>query len=229
MRAAIYYTPPPGSALTRAAAQWLGRDAFVGEPTRPPDATIDPIVADPARYGFHATIRAPFRIAEGCDLADLDERLARFAASRAEVRLPAIEIARLGPFFALVPAARSDALAELEAAALETFEPFRAPLTAAEIARRRPESLSERQRGYLLDWGYPHVLDDFRLHLTLTGPVEETQTRAVGAMLAERFAAFDGAPLSIDALAIFIEPAPDRPFRVHSLHPFGARAPNRQT
>ena len=75
MRVAIYATPPAGAALTRAAALWLGRDAFVGEATRESDAEIDPVVAEPARYGFHATMRAPFRIAEGFDLADVDERL----------------------------------------------------------------------------------------------------------------------------------------------------------
>jgi putative phosphonate metabolism protein len=222
LRAAIYFTPPAGAALTRAAALWLGRDAFVGDATRPPDAALDPIVAEPARYGFHATMRAPFRIAEGFDLADIDERLARFAASRPKVTLPEMALRQLGPFFALVPTAPSEKLAALEADLLEAFDALRAPLTAAEIARRKPDRLSERQRAQLDRWGYPHVLEDFRFHMTLTGPVEPARTDAVAALLQERFGVFDGAPLAIDGLAVFIEPSPGETFRVHSLHPFGA-------
>ena len=222
MRAAIYFTPPAGAALTRAAALWLGRDAFVGDATRPPDAALDPIVAEPARYGFHATMRAPFRIAEGFDLADVDERLARFAASRPKVTLPEMALRQLGPFFALVPTAPSEKLAALEADLLEAFDALRAPLTPAEIARRKPDRLSQRQRAQLDRWGYPHVLEDFRFHMTLTGPVEPARTDAVAALLQERFCVFDGAPLAIDGLAVFIEPSPGDDFRVHSLHPFGA-------
>lgn len=222
MRAAVYYTPPAGSPLTRAASTWLGRDAFSGEATRPADPELDSVVAEPARYGFHATIRAPFRIAEGHDLASLDERLSRFAASRGPVRLPAIVVEALGPFFALVPAAASPALSDLEASVLEAFEPYRAPLTPDEIARRRPDTLTERQRENLMRWGYPHVLDAFRFHMTLTGPVDETRSPAVKKQLDERFADFDGAPLAIDGLALFIEPEPGDPFKVHSLHPFGS-------
>ena len=222
MRAAIYFTPPAGAPLTRAAALWLGRDAFVGDATREPDADLDPIVAEPARYGFHATMRAPFRIAEGFDLADVDERLARFAASRPKVQLPEMALRQLGPFFALVPAAPSEGLAVLEADLLEAFDGLRAPFTEAEIARRKPDRLSERQRAQLDRWGYPHVLEDFRFHMTLTGPVEAERTADVKAALDERFGAYDGAPLQIDSLAVFIEPAPGEDFRVHSLHPFGA-------
>ena len=223
MRAAIYFTPPAGDPLARAAASWLGRDAFIDAATRAPDAFLDPLVAEPARYGFHATIRSPFRLAKGFDLADVDARLASFAASRAPVTLAKIALERIGPFFALVPAAAaSDGLADLEAAVLDAFEPFRAPLNAAEIARRRPEGLGERQRAQLRQWGYPHVLGDFRFHMTLTGPVDPGTSETVEAMLRERFAPFDGRPLRIDSLALFVEPEPEAAFRVHSLHHFGA-------
>lgn len=224
MRVAIYATPPAGAALTRAAALWLGRDAFSGEPTRDPDPAIDPLVAEPARYGFHATMRAPFRIAEGSDLEDVDARLADFCASRPAVTLPAIELAAIGSFFALVPAGPSVPLAELEAELLEAFEIFRAPLTEAEIARRRPDRLTDRQKAHLTAYGYPHVLEDFRFHMTLTGSVPDAERARIASLLAERFAAFDGAPLVIDSLALFIEPEPGAPFRVHSLHHFAGPA-----
>ncbi|BDA85654.1 hypothetical protein Sa4125_31960 [Aureimonas sp. SA4125] len=223
MRVAIYFTPPAAAPLARAAGEWLGRDAFHGAATRPADPVIDPLVAGPARYGFHATMRAPFTLAKGFDLAELDESLAGFAAARQAVRLPAIQLARLGRFFALVPSAPSLDLAELEADTVRTFEPFRRAATDAEIAKRRPQDLSERQRTHLRDFGYPFVFEDFRFHMTLTGPVDEAQTETVHALLTDRFAAFEGAALLVDGLALFVEPAPGEPFRVHSLHPFDAR------
>lgn len=56
-----------------------------------------------------------------------------------------------------------------------SFDRFRAPLRDAEIAKRRPERLSEAQRQNLDRWGYPYVFDEFRFHMTLTGPVDEKQ------------------------------------------------------
>lgn len=220
MRAAIFFTPPASAALTRAAAQWLGRGVFDGEPTRDSDPAIDTLVAEPARYGFHATMKAPFRFADGADLADLDASLADFCASREPVAIDRLVIAALGPFFAFVPERSPPTLSELAEATVRTFDAWRAPLTDEEYRRRRPDRLSERQRENLTEWGYPNVLKDFRFHMTLTGPVEAGERASVEARLRERFADVDGAPLSLDRLGIFIEPEPGGPFRLHSLHPF---------
>ena len=222
MRAAIYFTPPAGAPLTRAAAQWLGRSAFDGEPTRPGDEWLDPLVETPARYGFHATMKAPFRLVDDVDLVDLDARLAAFCASRDTVDIDRFVIERLGPFFAFVPAAQPAALVELAEAVVRTFEPLRAPASEEEIRRRKPERLSERQREQLVQWGYPYVFNDFRFHMTLTGSVEAAQRDAVEARLRAHFDAMDGAPLTIDTLAVFVEPQPGAAFRLHSMHPFAA-------
>jgi putative phosphonate metabolism protein len=221
MRAAIYFTPPADDPLARAAALWLGRDAFSDAPTRPPDPSIDPLVADPARYGFHATVRAPFRLAEGVALADARNALLRFVANRRAFALPRLVLARLGGFQALVPDEPSAAFDGLEGDVLEAFEPFRAPLTEAERARRRPERLTERQRGHLDRWGYPFVREDFRFHMTLTGSLDEAAANAAEAELRRRFGSFEGRPLRIDALALFVEDAPSQPFRVALRAPFG--------
>lgn len=219
MRAAIYFTPPPGAPLTLAAAEWLGRDAF-GSAT--PPAPFPAQTRSPRRYGFHATIKAPFRLAEGRTLAALDQALAAFAASNPAVHLPALALARLEGFFALVPAAPSPPLASLAASVVESFEPFRAPLTKDEIAKRRPETLSPAARHNLERWGYPHVMDAFQFHMTLTDRVPDQDAGGVESELRARFAPFIGQPLAVDGLAVFTEPLPGADFAVHALHPLRA-------
>lgn len=218
MRAAIYFTPPPDAAVSRLAAEWLGRDAFMGEATRSPEPAIDAFTSEPARYGFHATMKAPFRLAEGRDLAALDAALASFCADKAAPVIGTLALKRIDGFFALVPAAPEPALDALAAETVRVFEPFRAPLSADEIARRRPERLSARQRAHLDSWGYPFVFEDFRFHLTLTGRVTDEMGPDIEAALRTRFAPVLGQPLPIDGLAIFVEPEPSAPFTVYARH-----------
>ena len=99
------------------------------------------------------------------------------------------------------------------------FDRFRAPLNAAEIARRRPERLNAVQRHNLERWGYPSVFEEFRFHMTLTGPVEEKDRPRIARILDEFFAPVLAEPVEIANLALFVEPEPGAPFEVHSLHP----------
>ena len=221
MRAAIYYTPPAGSPLAMTAHRWLGRNPFDGEATRELDEARDPLVGSPARYGFHATIVAPFDLADTADLSQVDARLSEFCAAQRPFLLTARVPEKLGPFFALIPGEPSEELFAMEEAAVRAFAPFRAPLSEAAIARRRPDRLTERQRAYLEEWGYPYVFEEFRFHMTLSGALSEEQAEALRPALDEAFAAFDGETLTIDQLAIFVEREPGAPFRVHSVHRFG--------
>ena len=221
MRAAVYATPASGSELARLASLWLGRDAFTGAATRPPDPVRDPVVAEPARYGFHATLRAPFRPKIGLDV--LSDRLAAFCDTRAAPVIRSLTLDRLGSFLALVPGEREPALHALEAEVLDAFEPFRAPLNADEVARRRPDRLSERQREHLEHWGYPFVLEEYRFHMTLTGSLPGPSD-AIHRELEQHFGSVLGRPLVVDGLGLFVEFAPGEPFRVHAFHPFGPAA-----
>ncbi len=222
MRVAVYYTPAPGSALNHLASTWLGRDAFSGR-TRQIDPARGALVAEAARYGFHATLRAPFRPTPVSTLGSLSDRLAAFSTGQAAPVIGRLVLGRLGDFFALVPAAPEPALHALEGHVLDAFEPFRRPLTADERARRRPERLSPRQRDHLDAWGYPFVRDEFRFHMTLTGPVPGPADDLRDG-LAAHFAAVLDRPLPLDGLGLFVEPGPGAPFRVESFHPFGPPA-----
>ena len=229
MRAALYFAPPANHPLSDAAAAWLGRDALSGARrdrglvSGVDPATIDALTADPRRYGFHATMKAPFRMAEGRNLDGLRLCLDAFCRARAPILIPELRLERIGPFFALTPGQDLPDLLSLAADAVRAFDPFRAPPTAEEIGRRRPERLTPRQRAYLADWGYPYVFEEFRFHMTLTGPVPEEQQVAMEAVLRARFADFIGRPLMVDALCLFVEPDPPGDFVVDTATPLSGR------
>ncbi len=220
MRYAIYATPSADHPLTDAAARWLGRDAFSGADHPLPvvngfsGGAIEAYLADPARYGFHGTLKAPFTLAEGQTEAALIESLEAFAATAGPVRVPELVIRRLGRFFALVPNERVDALDALAGRIVADFEPFRAPLSEADIARRRAAGLTLDEETNLIRWGYPYVFDAFRYHMSLTGRVPKEDAEAMEAELKRHFAEFDGKPYVLDRLAVFVEPERGAPFLV---------------
>jgi putative phosphonate metabolism protein len=229
-RFAIYAVPGTGpadaaGALLRAKAeQWLGRGAWgdpraAGVPAGWTREAVDAITASARRYGFHATLKAPFHLAEGCTPGQLDAALARFAAARSRVVVPHLRLARLGSFFALVSGTDAAELHALADEVVTGFDDFRAPATEAELARRDPASLTPRQRELLKAWGYPYVLDEFRFHLTLTDRIPAGQQPEVERVLSEWFTASIGSTVPIDALALFTEPEPGAPFALQAVCP----------
>ena len=215
-RYAIFYTPPPGPFADFGAA-WLGWDIGTGR-AAPPRALpalprpLEEITESPSRYGFHGTLKPPFRLAPGQTEAALLRSFAALCAATRAARLDGLELARLGRFLALVPIGDSAAVAALAARALRAFEPFRAPLNAAELARRRARGLSARQEELLCDWGYPFVLDQFRFHMTLTSRLPRAEAKAVEAALLPQLGPILPAPLCLDALTLVGE-RPDGRFQ----------------
>jgi putative phosphonate metabolism protein len=230
LRYALYATPSADHPLTLAAARWLGRDAFTGADHPLPQidgfqgGTIEAYLADPARYGFHGTLKAPFSLAETADEAGLIASLDAFAASADAITVPELVVRRLGRFFALVPNERVAALDELASRIVVEFEPFRAPLAEADIARRRAAGLTLDEETNLLRWGYPYVFDAFRYHMSLTGRVPKEDAAAMEAALRTFFAEFDGKPFVLDQLALFVEPERGAPFAVRHVAPLRGRA-----
>ncbi|RKE79409.1 putative phosphonate metabolism protein [Rhizobium sp. AG855] len=232
LRYALYFTPAEDAPLTRTASTWLGRDAFSGAVLTQedhPEIGFDEISAlteDPRRYGFHATLKAPFSLKDGCSEADLLAAMTAFCRNHSTFAIPSVVMGQLGPFFALVPETPHPPLQDFAAAVVEFFEPFRAPLSDADIARRNPERLGERQRQNLFTWGYPHVFDDFRFHMTLSGPVPEQRADVMAQLLERRFSPFTRRALAIDSLTLFIEPERGAPFIVHSRQPLSPAPTN---
>ncbi|MGR6466934.1 DUF1045 domain-containing protein [Rhizobium sp. PAMB 3182] len=225
MRYAVFFTPPADDPLTETAAIWLGRDAFTGAALNPPSAAgldLASLTAEPRRYGFHGTLKAPFHLTTGRSEADLVTAFDAFVRDYPAFTIPKMVVGALGPFFALVPATDAgDGISALARACVEAFEPLRAPLSEADIARRNPERLNERQRTYLAEWGYPYVFDEFRFHMTLTGAVPEAERPAMRQMLDATFAPFAGQPMRVGHLALFAEPERGAPFTVLRLATLG--------
>ncbi|MEP9372319.1 DUF1045 domain-containing protein [Mesorhizobium sp. KR1-2] len=227
MRYAIYFTPGPDDALTRIAANWLGRDPFTGATHEAPanghlSATeIAFHTAAPRRYGFHATLKAPFRLAEGESEAALDEAMANYAATLEPVVLPRLVVGQIDGFFALVPSGTSPELNRFAGDIVAGFERFRAPLTEREIERRNPDALSQVEFQNLCQWGYPYVFDTFRFHMTLTGRVGAEEAHRLRAAIDDMFAEELDRPFAVDGLALFVEREPGAPFIVHSHYALG--------
>lgn len=228
LRYAIYYSPAPTAPLIETASRWLGRDAFSGQSlpisadTSLTHDEITALTADPRRYGFHATLKAPFRLAPGVSEAELLAAFSDFCATTRPLDIPHVVLGQIGDFFAIVPDRVYSELQTFAGSVVEFFEPFRAPLSEADIARRRSERLSPAQLENLHRWGYPYVFDEFRFHLTLTGQVPEARQAAFRDVLASRFSGFVDRSLSIEGLGLFREDEAGTPFTVQSWLPLGA-------
>ncbi|MBT0956735.1 DUF1045 domain-containing protein [Alphaproteobacteria bacterium KMM 3653] len=176
-RYAVFFTPQ--GPLAEAGAEWLGWNIAQGRPAPQPDLLgLDAaaLTATPRRYGMHGTIKPPFFLAEGQSAEALRRALGALCADAAPVSLRGMEVSSLGHFIALTPTGESQDLAALAARVVTQLDSFRAPPSAAELARRRQATLTPAQEANLARWGYPYVLDQFRFHITLTGRIEgETQ------------------------------------------------------
>tara|TARA_B100000949_G_scaffold201195_1_gene189135 strand:+ start:4092 stop:4787 length:696 start_codon:yes stop_codon:yes gene_type:complete len=228
VRYAIYHAPKPETDFARRADAWLGRDPFSGEPVEQPAMPgftaeeFTAVTAEPRRYGFHGTLKAPFKLADGATEANLIAELASFTASREPVKVGEMKAKTLHGFVALVPVGEGDALGGFADEVVRHFDRFRAPLSPEDRARRNPSVLSERQRDQLDRWGYPYIFEDFGFHLTLSRRLDPERAETLRAAAADYFAPVLEGPLFVDALTLFIEKAPGSPFIVLQRFPFAA-------
>ena len=219
-RYAIYYAAQPDSALDRFGRQLIGYDAYGGDELAFPEHIAAQVpdwrdlTADPRQYGFHATLKAPMALLPDADLTSLRAACARFADAPRPVPVITPRVDSISGFIALVPAAPSADLLQLAAECVREFDGFRAPLTAADRARRNPAALTPRQRAHLDRWGYPYVMDDFRFHLTLTGRIAAERREPVLALLRASFLAIGIETLKIDRIALFHQRDAGSRFRV---------------
>lgn len=218
-RVAIYAAPSPDSDWWERGSEWLGRCASrrCGLPM-PEIARVDPAVqmavtADPRRYGWHATLKAPFRLSPQFNLWALREQVAAIGRDHRAFDLGDLQVTRLGAFLALQPERAPAALGALADDCVRRLQPLAEPLNEAELARRRHAALTPEEDALMLAWGYPWVFDKFRFHFSLTGPLTGVADDVVGRLwvaAARQFGALP--PMRLDRLSIFIEPSPGADF-----------------
>lgn len=197
-RYGIYYTPPAGD-FARAGAEWLGWDIAAGRKLGTPE---DALTLRPRKYGFHGTIKPPFALAAGRSLDDLERALAGLATTLSPVRMEGLAVTRMGAFLALTPQGDTGALEQVAASVVRDLDGFRAPASEAELARRRHARLSPQQEENLALWGYPFVMEAFRFHMTLTGPLPEAKIAATLASLSARFEPLAPRPFLMESLSL---------------------------
>jgi len=224
-RYSIYFVPAPQTSLAAFGAHAIGYDVAIGAevPFHDDNAfrALGPAAwtESPARYGFHATLKAPFELAEGATEEGLDEAVSVLARAIAPVQLGKLAVTSLGGFIALTPSGDTSDVDALAAACVEALEAFRAPLRAEDRDRRLAARLTDRQAGNLDRWGYPYVFEEFRFHMTLTGRIEDASHRGrVRETLAALYNSID-VPYRVDALTICRQPDRGSRFAVLSRHP----------
>lgn len=219
-RFAIYFVPPAGSQLGAFGAAVMGYNGGQGAEARRlalpgiEAGEAAEMTAEPARYGFHATLKAPFRLRSSRSVGELCAAVDAFAAGNAPVSVGQMRVQAMGAFVALKPSGACPAVDEMAANCVRTFDEFRAPLTAQERERRLQGSLNARQIELLDSWGYPYVLDQFRFHMTLAGPLSEARREAWQRALADAFAALKDEPVIVDSIALVQQDDPAGRFRV---------------
>ena len=193
---------PPNGPWADFGASWLGWDVVRGRETPQPDMPgLDDITMTPRKYGFHGTLKPPFRLVDTRTIAELEQATSDLAESLPPAICDRLELMTLGRFLALIPTGGTEAVQRVAQACVSGLDEFRAPAEERELARRRAAGLSARQDALLAQWGYPYVMEEFRFHLTLSGrlPLAEIP---LWVERAQRFLPELPAPFVLDQIAL---------------------------
>jgi len=200
-RYSVYFAPGDNSELAE-----FGRQVLQAEPLLHDHPARIKITRKAAHYGFHSTFKAPMELADGFDEGDLLQAVEHFVQTKKPVALTGLAPNVYKGFHALTLPS-STAVDEFAADVVKSFDRFRAPLSEADRARRNPERLSPRQRNYLNLFGYPHVLEDFSFHMTLSHRLENAaESASYHAWLTELFTKSVTQTPFLDQLVVFWQP-----------------------
>lgn len=212
-RCAVYFVPEVHSDWWQSGSQWLGRCAASGASYPSPDiqgvtpSEFQACTADPRRYGWHATLKAPFTLAHGQSLDALRTAMHELADGLPAFDLPPLRVSTLGRFLALRPVGDTTHINAIAAACVTRLHPLAQPLSEDDLARRRNARLSPEQDRLLLQWGYPWVLEFFQFHLSLTGSLDGISADVQTALIQAARARFESlSPCRFAHIALFVEP-----------------------
>ena len=207
-RYAIYYMPH--GAFAEFGAHWLGWDPQTGTETKgialeglPRPREI--LTKSPKKYGLHATLKAPFRLAQGKTEAELMSAFKAFCKTQKSACAGQLQFSNKGEFLSLRPSSPLKQLNQLAADCVTAFERFRRPAAPEDLKRRRKVNLTAAQDHLLLKWGYPYVMDEFRFHITLTGRVNGSEAEQITTTLEAMIKPLLTNPFTINDLVLAAE------------------------
>jgi len=222
-RYALYFAPPANNAWWTLLCQWLGYDACTGKDQPFPrldaitDADQRAITEHPRHYGAHATLKAPFRLATRHTEQELLQAVDAFSAQQAVFTLSALKVEYLKNFVALVPSRADARINRIADECTMQFDQFRAPPNDAEMARRLREPLDQLALELLATWGYPHVLQRYRFHMSLTGSLSAYPPHVVEDVMRaarDHFSSLADVAVPFDAICVFRQRKSDERFRL---------------
>jgi hypothetical protein len=212
-RVALYYAPAESDPLWTRAVAWLGRDPATGATVAQPDVPGLPgITEDAAGYGFHATLKPPFRLRAGVTWDEFRASVGALAASVPPFPLPPLEVRDLFGFLALTEAEPSPALQALCDACVAWPEALREAPSVAELARRRRMGLAPAEEANLVRWGYPYVFSTWFFHMTLSRKLDKDEHATFATAAEDWFADALGETRQVADIALFVQAEPGEDF-----------------
>ena len=152
------------------------------------------------------------RLAHGYGWSDVVSAAAALSDRIAPFELPPLSVQDVFSFLALRETTPSEPLQALADACVKQLDPFRAPPSDAEFARRRRATLTPRQDAMLLRWGYPYVFDTWFFHLTLTRRLSGEEKQVYMPAAEAWFAAAIATPRTVGDICLFVQASPGTPF-----------------
>ena len=222
LRVALFYAPAETDLLWTQAAIWLGRDPATAFPHRHPDLPdIAAITADARHYAFHATLKPPMRLRPGVAWSTVLDTAAAIAAGIPAFNLPNLAVADLQGFLALRETTPSPELQALADACVAGADHLRAPIEAAELAKRRRNGLPPTHDANLTRWGYPYVFATWFFHMTLTRRLTPSERATFLPAAEAHFAAALAIPRRVTDLCLFTQ-RDEAPFTLAERIPLAA-------
>jgi putative phosphonate metabolism protein len=206
LRIAAYYAPAADDLLHIAGSSWLGRDARADAAVPQPETPgMAEATAEPRRYGFHATLKAPMRLRAGTTIEQVAEAARAIASRLPPFALPPLVIAQPHGFLALREASPCPQLQALADACIAGLDAFRAPLSSAELSRRQAARLSATEEQMLHLWGYPYAFKSWFFHMTLTRRLTEDEAALFRPAAEAHFAPALTSGRRVEEICLFVQ------------------------
>ena len=222
-RYAIYFAGEPQGELWTLGSQWLGRCAMnLHTLSNLEINNLNPglrlrMTQQPRRYGWHATLKAPFRLKDSLSVEFLIAELKNLALELSVFDLPIMEVKHLRNFLALAPVVSQDGVHTIGVAAqkcVEYLHELSEPLTESEISFRNQLNLSSREETLMKQWGYPYTKELYQFHFTLSDGFEVFNNFEINEITqaAKKWFNFYQ-PLQFDRISLFVEEAKGQDFK----------------